>query len=219
VSDSDSGRLAVLRRQLRVIAIVSAAERCGLAPLAADQLHTLAYLADALAPVWNMPILDGQRLKRRSGPMSPLVQHDVDRLVGCGVLEPQVVRHIRDADGNWRLDARYRLHREFADPIIKRALSLTGQAAQMKYVREVVYAASALGTKGITEAAAGDAAYADPTEGSVVDLAPWRPGAVNASSQVALHLGELMRGQVSLGRAELIHLYVRALYERLPRAA
>ena len=151
--------------------------------------------------------------------MSPLLQHDVDRLVGRGIIEARGVRHVRDKDGNWRLDARYRLQPEFAEPIIECADALAGQAAQMAYVREVVYAASALGTEGLIHASTGDAAYADPAAGSMIDLAPWRPGALNASSQVALRVGELMEDKVTLSRAELLHLYVRALYERLSRAA
>lgn len=219
MSAEEPARLAALRRQMRVIAILAAAERCGLTPLPADQLHTLAYLADALAPVWDMPILDTQHLKRRSGPMSPLLQRDVDRLVGIGVIEARKVRHVRDQDGNWRLDAHYRLRGEVAETIIERALSLDGQAAQMEYVREVVYAASALGSRGIARATTTDAAYTDPVDGSMVELAPWRQGEQNATAQVALRLGELVHDQVTLEPAELLHLYVRALYERLPRAA
>jgi hypothetical protein len=151
--------------------------------------------------------------------MSPLLQHDVDGLVGSGVIEARDVRHVRDEDGNWRLDARYRLHHEFADRIIEHAQLLEGQAAQMSYVREIVYAASALGGERLTEAPSGDAAYSDLADGSVVDLAPWRPGMLNASTRVAFRLGDLVGEELKLGRAELIHLYVRALYERLPRAA
>jgi hypothetical protein len=219
VTEITEGELDTVRRNFRIIAIVRAAERCSLAPLPSDQLQTLAYLADALAPVWDMPILDGRRLKRRSGPLSPTLQYDVDRLVGRGLLEAQQVRHARDEDGNWRLEARYSLNHALCEPILALARKLPMHAAQLTYVREVVYAASAFGARDVAEAALGDAAYSDLADGSVVDLAPWRPGAMNASTEVALRFGELMSGELTLGQAEMIHLYVRAVYKRLPHAA
>ena len=209
-----------LRRQMRVIEILAAAERAGLTPLPAAQLHTLAYFADALAPVWGMGILAGQLLKRRAGPMSPLLQHDVDLLVGHGIVEAQSVRHHRDEDGNWRLDANYQLHHAFADQILERAELLEREGGQLRFVREVVYAAAGLSGPGIAAAPTEDAAYANPLidDGSMVDIAPTgRP--TNASASVALRFGALLVSDVALAPAEMIHLYVRELYNRLQRAA
>ena len=77
---------AMLRRGWSLL-LVEAAERAGLTPLSADEVHSLAYLADCLAPVYGIPALDGVLLRRESGPLFPDLQWDLDRLWAMGYLE------------------------------------------------------------------------------------------------------------------------------------
>ena len=60
--------LPSLRRQVRLLVLLRAAEAAGLAPLRILRLHAFAYLSNVLAPVWDLRALDGKVLKRRGGP-------------------------------------------------------------------------------------------------------------------------------------------------------
>lgn len=209
-----------LRRQLRILAILAGAERAGLTPLPVAQLHTIAFFTDALAPVWNLRILDAQLLKRKAGPLSPSLQEDLDSLVGRGVVEPRNVRHVRDADQSWRLEASYLLNRPMARPILEKASSFESEAAQLRLTEEVVLAVSALSSDTIVDAAAADAAYGDllVDNGEVVDIET-RTGETNLTARVALRFGQLMEPEVNLSPAEMVHLYVRQLDKRIRRVA
>jgi hypothetical protein len=205
-----------VRRQLRLIAILAAAETAGLTPLPARQLHTVGYFADALAPVWGLRILDAQLLKRAEGPTSQILQHDVDRLVGRGILTVSSVGYSEDADGLWRLDADYSLNLELAQPIIDAARPFASFALELEYLREVVFAMSGLGVLGIGAASAADASYGNRLIefGDVVDIES-RSSEPNQSARVAIRFGELMAPEIALSDAEKVHLYVRELYVRL----
>ena len=208
-----------LRRQLRVLAILAGARRAGLAPLPVGQLHTIAFFADALAPVWNLRIQDAQLLKRRAGPFSPVLQEDLDTLVGRAMVAPIEVRHVRDMDGAWRLDASYELT-ELAGPTLERGMSLTLQAEEIRFVEEVVLAVSALSPEAIDRAAGSDASYGDVQVAinGLVDMQR-EDDEPNLSARVALRFGQLLSPKINLSAAEMVHLYVRELDKRLRRAA
>lgn len=214
-----AGALPDVRRQLRVIAILAAAEAAAIAPLPARQLHAVGYFADALAPVWDLQILDPQLLKRSEGPTSPALQADVDRLVGCGVLRASALRHSEDSEGLWHLEADYALNQDFAAPILAATRRFERFAHELDYLREVVFAMAGLGTIGIAQASASDAAYGDQLidYGGLLDIAPI-DAEPNRSVQVARRFGELMAPEVALGDAEQVHLYVCELHNRLAAA-
>lgn len=216
MSTPASDELWHIRRYIRLIGIMIATESYGLTPLSARELHSIGYLADALAPVWGVSILDAGVLKRRDGPNSPLIQSDVDRLVGLGILIPSDVRHAEDEDGLWRLDAKYAIDLSRAQPIVDAAKPFARFAREIDYLREIVIAASSLGGHGIANASVGDATYSDKMVdvGSLINVA--RPGTtINLSAQVALRIGELAPVDVALSDSEMVHLYVRALHDRL----
>jgi len=209
-----------LRRQLRVMGILAGATRAGLAPLRVGQLHTIAYFADALAPVWGLTPVDGQLLKKKSGPRSPVLQNDLDVLVGQGVVEVLDVDHVQDEENMWRLDASYRLNWELARPILEQANAFTEQAEQVQFAEEVVFAVSALPADAIEDAAEADASYGSVgvAFGGMVDMEAGHE-TPNLSSRVALRFGALLSSEVQLSPAEMVHLYVRELDKRLRRAA
>lgn len=209
-----------VRRRLRLLAVLDAAEEVGLTPLPLLDLHTVGYFADALSPVWDLRIVEAQRLKRFDGPMSPRLQAEIDHLVGRGLVVPSDVAYVATRDGGRRLEARYALNHELAARVLETAAMHEGTARQLHFAKEVVFALSALGGMSPSDASSHDAAYGDPVvdTGDLLDLA--RDGSTeNRTARVALRFGELMRDQVRLSESELIHLYVRALYERLPNAA
>jgi hypothetical protein len=220
VSTGPQPELQHMRRQLRIVAMLAAAHDAGLIPLPAQQLHVIAYFADALAPVWKLRILDAQLLKRPGGPMSPRLQRDVDRLVGRGVVTVDSVRHITDLDGRWYLDADYELNTSLAENIIAAVGRFEQEREMFDFVREVVYAMSGLGLLGIERASASDASYGDNDMvdyGGLVDIESL-PEGPNPTARIANRFGELLANEVALTPAEMVHLYVRELYKRLERA-
>jgi hypothetical protein len=179
----------------------------------------MAFFADALAPVWSLRLLDAQLLKSRAGPFSPALQEDVDALVGRAVVEPFDVKHLRDADGAWRLDANYALT-PLAEPVLERGMLLPHLAAEISFAEEVVLAVSNLTPTAIDQVADTDATYGDieVAFGEIVDMQQ-DDHEPNLSAQVALRFGELLSAEVRLSPAEMVHLYVHELDKRLRRVA
>src|SRR5260221_11854995 len=112
--------LDILRRRIRIITLLAAAEQAGLAPMPISKFHTFAYLSNVLSPVWEMLPLDGKVLKRGLGPFYPILQRDLDRLVGIGIVLISHVAHVFGEDRHWRLEGSYQLNRTFSDRIIRR---------------------------------------------------------------------------------------------------
>lgn len=204
-------------RKLRLLAILDACRQVGLSPTSVGTVHTIAYLADALAPVWDLPVIDGQILKRSLHPFFPRLQRDLDLLVGQGVAQVARVRYVpNEHDSGWRLDAHYMLESEFSERILSVARSFELQRKKLKFIREVVYAASGLGPDGIDNLGKIDAAYSDPLVdiGGVVDIGN-EFGRANPTARVAMRFSELTPDSGELTNSELVHLYVRHLYARM----
>lgn len=200
-----------VRIAMRIVAIVHACDQEGISPAPLQVIHTVAYFADALAPLWNIPVVEGQLLKKVDAPSNPEIQADIDSLVGRGVLVPSSVRHIETSNGR-RIDAKYALNMDFAGRILE-AISLDEQfSKELSFIHEVTLALSGLGVSGMGNAVLVDATYSDPLLdfGSIVDLssdiAPTR------TIQVSQRFSQLMSTDRRLSDAELTHLYVRHLY-------
>jgi hypothetical protein len=116
----------------------------------------------------------------------------------------------------WRLDAHYALISESAERVLSAARSYEIQNKKLKFIREVVYAASGLGLDGISSLGDIDAAYSDPMVdvGGMVDI-DTESGRANATAQVALRFAKLTQDSDELADSELVHLYVRHLYTRM----
>lgn len=205
-----------LKRKIRLLSILDSGEAAGITPLPVLSVHMIAYFADVLAPVWDLPVLDAVVLKRVKRPFFPRLQADLDSLVGRGIVEVTRFEYLRTDGGEWRIDADYVLNRRFSDPILAEARRHSQQAEGLEFVREVVYAVSGFGTSGIEDLGLADAAYSDPfvDVGGVIDVAESR-GESNASVKIALRFRELVQDTSTLSDAEMVHLYVRHLYSRM----
>ncbi|MFS8104611.1 hypothetical protein LFM09_46665 [Lentzea alba] len=209
--DAKTERAHYARIAIRLVAIVHACERAGISPAPLQVIHTVAYFADALAPLWNIPVVEGQLLKKADVPSNPEIQADIDSLVGRGVLIPSSVRHVETSNGR-RIDAKYALNMDFAERILE-AISLDEQfSKELSFVHEVTLALSGLGVSGMGNAVLVDATYADPLLdfGSIVNLSP--DIVPTRTVQVSQRFSQLMSTERSLSDAELTHLYVRHLY-------
>ncbi len=203
------------RRSIRLILLLDAAENAGLIPMPILHLHTLAYMSNVLSPVWDTPALDGKILKRRGGPFYPVLQHDLDRLVGIGVVLISGVSHALDEENHWRLEGSYSLHREFANRILDGIQKFESEHPLMAFLHELAYALSALSDNDLQRMTSQDATYSDPIidTGNVIDFAEWRN--INYSSNAARQFEQLIPGGGGATRGEMLHLYVHHLHRRL----
>jgi hypothetical protein len=207
--------LDVVRRQVRLVALIDSAERAGLAPLSILRLHTFAFLSNILAPVWEMPVLEGKVLKRKGGPFYPELQRDLDGLVGLGVVVISNLGHVLDEQKRWRLEGSYQLHRLFADRVLQRVAQFEEERKFLAFLDELAFALSALGDDDIDKASTQDAVYSDPIVdfGNVLDFAEW--GHKNAAATAAARLGRFVPGGVRPVAGEKVHLYLRHLKARI----
>lgn len=212
--------LTRIRRRVRAVTIIDAAEAAAMSPIALPTLHAIAYFADALLPVWGLRVGEARLLKRAGGPLSPGFQGDIDALVGEGVLFATSVRHVGDGDGEWRLDAEYRLNRAFADPVLDAIAEHPEQQEIAGAIKEVVLALSSIGIDSALSVTDTDATYGDAlvSVGDLIELEP-PSGIANPSTRVALRFSALAPDDHRLRPAEMAHLYVRELYRRVLNAA
>lgn len=211
----DDALAASIRRRIRLVVLLQASAEAGIDPLPTLRLHAIAYLANVLSPVWDMPSVEGAILKRSGGPFYPDLQRDLDRLVGLGVVLVGDLRHLRLDETHYRVQASYRLNSNMAQPILEYLDTLPDEAAAAHFVRELVLALSSLSDEEIDRAVTEDATYSNPSVGpnNVIDFGEW-VGA-NYSAAAAEKVGSLIPTGAVVGASEKVHLYVRHLRRRL----
>lgn len=205
----------ILRRQIRLIMLLDAAEKAGLTPLSILRLHMLTYLSNVLAPVWDMPVLEGKVLKRRGGPFYPVLQHDLDRLVGMGIVMISGLGHDLDEMRHWRLEGSYTLNSDIADRLQPYILKYESEQQLAGFFQELAFALSYLGDEELDLAMMEDATYMDPMTdvGNVVDFAEWQDK--NYSANAANYFENLLPYGTRATPGEKLHLYIRHIHARI----
>lgn len=204
-----------LHRRLRLIMLLAASEAAGLAPIGIIQLHSLAYLSNVLAPVWNLSPLDGKVMKRHGGPFYPNLQHDLDRLVSHGLVLITNLGYEKDYQGRWRLNGEFHLNHEFTNPIIRQYQNYEEENLLATFIRELVLAFSALSLADLQNVVSEDATYGDnlTSYGNVVDFGEWND--LNYTANAANYFEHLLPGGSHPTIGEKLHLYARHLFWRL----
>jgi hypothetical protein len=215
MTDDETGSERSLRRQARILVLLNAAAEASLAPVRVVPLHALAYLANVLAPVWDMPALDGKILKRKGGPFYPALQRDLDRMVGKGMVVVRGVTHARGPDRRWRIEGNYCLNPHLTRAALGYILRRRRESRVASFVQEIAYALSALGESDLDNALVEDATYADPTfsEDNVVDFDEWTRR--NPSANAAAYFDHFLPRGTRATPGERLHLYVRHLHRRI----
>ena len=208
----DSVDYDALRRRVRLLVLLDGSEQAGISPIRLNRLHTYAYLSNVLAPVWQTQVFDGRILKRRGGPFYPALQHELDRLVGLGLVIISGVNHFQDADGQWRLDGYFSINHQLGDDPLGAIRSFPQEFTARSFLLEVAYALSALTDEEIGGLASEDPTYSDISVGyeNVLDFAEWRK--LNYSANAANHFSSVLERATP---GELLHLFVRHLHRRM----
>ena len=209
---ADSVDYDALGRRVRLLMLLDGSERAGISPIRLRRLHTYAYLSNVLAPVWESRVFDGRVLKRRGGPFYPGLQHDLDRLVGLGLVSITNFGHIIDEDNQWMLDGAFHLNRALVGETLEIIGSFPLQQEMRTFLLEIAYAVSALDDFEFDGVPSEDATYSDVNVSfeNVVDFGEWRN--LNYSVNVTRHFTSLSELVTS---AELLHLYIRHLRRRI----
>lgn len=212
--DLGTNSAETLRRQARILVLLDAAEKAGLSPIGIIPFHAFAFLSNVLAPVWDMPALDGKILKRKGGPFYPELQRDLDRMVGVGMVLITNVDHVRDPEGRWRLEGRYQLNYAMSELAISYLLHLPDERRFASFAGELAYALSALSESDLEWALVDDATYSDPgvSENNVLDFDEWARR--NPSVNAANYFDQIMPKGTRATPGEKVHLYMRHIHRR-----
>jgi hypothetical protein len=224
LTDSELG---ILRRRARVLLLLDAAERAGVAPLDTYRLHALAYLADVLSPVWSLPAFDGVLLKAIGGPFYRDLQREIDRLVAMGLLEIRDLKYEERPRNGARILGKYSLR--FASPHLEHVLSAIGARAASaaidprdnrlhSFLVELAGALARLPNDEIDKAASADVTYSDPrvAANSLLEFNDIDDeGKKNLSVATARRFNVFVPKGVNLSPGEQVYLYASYLGKRI----
>lgn len=230
-SDSPSAQLTdtelgILRRRARVLQLLDAAERAGIAPIETHKLHALAYLADVLSPVWGFPAFDGVILKAVGGPFYRDLQKEIDRLVGMGLVEIRGLKYQERSRKGARILGRYSLR--FASSHLEHLLSAIGGRSEADlidpkdrrlhdFLVELASALAHLPGDEIDKAASADVTYSDPriASNNLVEFDEIGEDGKSNLSVVTARFNAFVPEGVSFSPGEQVYLYASYLGKRI----
>lgn len=205
---ADSANAAA--QSVRVLALLDALAAAGIVPSSTRALHELAYLANVLAPVFELSPFDAKLLKRKAGPYYPELQQTVDRLVGRGLVHALELRYERDDfEARYRIIASYRLNRPQVGTALSRYRAL--YPVESLFLDELAAAYSALSDEQQGQVAVSDARYADASVdvNNVIDFGEWVSVEKNFSRNAAMAFAP----DCALAPAERLYLYLDHLQQ------
>ena len=201
----------------RLLQIMDALERAGGTPIGVRDLHAFAYFVNVLSPLWEVEPLEGSVLKERAGPYFPLLQREIDRCIGDGLLVVERIGPVVREDGQSRIDASFRLAADRARPVIDRISALPDETQICAFLIELAFSFLEIEADRRDDAALVDAAWSDPAvaEDRVVDFAEWVASTYeNPAWNAAQRFQEFAPKGVTLSRAEKLVMYMRLLKRR-----
>ena len=222
------GRLSKLRQQSRVLLLLDAAERAGIAPLRSSHLHAFAYLADVLSPVWDLIPFEGKIYKSETSPHYPDLQEELDSLVVVGLVEIGGLHYVTTADGGAQIGGAYAL--DFSSEHLERILRALGARGREdvldpsdcdlhSFLVELAGALATLPSDEIESAASADISYGRGVSAhNIVDFGEWVDHrADNRSWRAAERFRTFLPREARMLPGEKLYLYAaylgRAIHE------
>lgn len=201
-----------------LMTLLDGAARAGLTPLPHTAIHHLAFLANALAPTYGLPVETGIVTRWKRGPYSPELQWDLDRLAIMGLARLTSVESVSDR-GKWFL-ARYALG-PLAPSFLDQALAVGSLGHAHRFHCELFAAYASLAPTLRGAVVDQDATYANTVDGdlheseTVIDFAEWkdRNFTDRASATLEGHLGG-----IKVDPRQRVHVYLRYLARRTAQA-
>ncbi|MES2497539.1 MAG: hypothetical protein V4618_15610 [Pseudomonadota bacterium] len=202
-------------RRAWLLLLINGAARAGLTPIEQTDVHRAAFLANALAPLYDLPVENGLVVRWKRGPFFPDLQWDLDRLATMGLLTFRQVEPVKDSSGKW-FCARYELG-SLAASFLAATLQLESSRRVYRLHCELFAALAALSDDDNRSAALHDATYANLVDGdlkaeqTVIDFASFRDQ--NFTARATRAIGESLK-DLAVNEREKLHLYVRYLGRR-----
>lgn len=202
-----------LRRRVRVLMLLDAADYAILSPLSIARFHALAFLADILSPLYDFVPLTGRIEKRRIGPYYPDLQREVDRLVGLSLIIPSKLRPVVEAKRAY-IDACLMLERPRAAVVLALIYAEQIFLEQRDFFRQLATALSDIDDQDLDEATQSDVTWGSGAKGALIDYGEWR--ARNFSRMSADRIEEvattgILKQSGTLSPAAKVNLYVQYL--------
>lgn len=206
------------RRQIRVLTLLDALAHASIFHAPLKVVHEMAYLANVLAPVFDLMPLSASLLKRRNGPFYPELQETIDILVGRGMVTARKIRYVMvEEENRFRLDAEYQLNTLLSEAALLEYRRVFGETGEPIFLRELAQAYSMLSDDELGETFRGDARYADKDvdNNSVIDFGQFEgTEKANFSGNAAM----LFRQGEKLEPAERLYMYMEHVQRKVANA-
>ena len=202
-----------IRRRIRILMLLDAADYAVISPITIPRFHALAFLADVLSPLYHFVPLSGRILKRRARPYFPDLQWEVDRLIGLSLVVPHGLTPVI-ATTEAYVSARLSLERHRSARLLELVYSQPEFQPHRNFFRELSGALSNLEDADLDAATQSDVTWGAGSEGTVIDYAEWRPNNYSVMSadrieEIAAHVLGDRGGRLSPGAK--VSLYVQYL--------
>jgi hypothetical protein len=194
-----------LRNRAWLLGIVFLANRAGLRPVSKKHLHSLVFLANSLAPIYDDEGVATRVIKYTQGPFYPDVQWDLDRLVGQSLAAISNVR-ISNESGAWWMDADYEITESGEALFLECRATLPLLARSYRFLVEISNAFASLTRDAQHTAPLEDAIYSVPGKPKWSALVFESPED-NYSALTASSFDQIVGEDVHLAPKERLQLY------------
>jgi hypothetical protein len=153
-----------VKKRIRLLQLLEAAERAALTPIEIRKFHSFAYLADILSPIWHLEPFEARLAKTGRSPYFPDLQHEIDTLVAMGLVEVSNLKYLRNPRDEVLFTVRFALRFEskHLDAIFEELTEEPDNENEREYLAQLANALGTLGDDDIEAAATEDATYSDP---------------------------------------------------------
>ncbi len=210
--------IAERKQPLRVLALLDGLARVSVFNVPLRAVHELAYLANVLAPVFELPAVSASLLKRRGGPYYPELQQTVDRLVGLGMVTVSGLRYIYIAEEErYRMDAGYALDEVRTNDLLRHYRDIYWETGEPHFIEQLTAAYAVLNEDLSDGVVLQDARYADDDvdTNDVIDFGEW---SVLEASNFSFNAAMAFRPGEPLRPAERLFMYMEHMQRRVTHA-
>lgn len=210
--------IAERRQPLRVLALLDGLARASVFNASLRAVHELAYLANVLAPVFELSAVSASLLKRRGGPYYPELQQTIDLLVGCGMVTVSGLRYVHIAEeGRYRMDAEYALDETLTTDVLEHYRDVYWETGEPHFIEQLTAAYAVLNEDLTGGAVLQDARYADDDvdTNDVIDFGEW---SVLEAANFSFNAAMAFRPGEPLQPAERLFMYMEHMQRRAAHA-
>ena len=203
-------------RRTWLVLLLDGAAKAGLTPIDQTIMHHAAYLANALAPVYDLPVENGLVTRWKRGPFFSEVQWDLDRLAVMGLTTLHSVETREDDDG-WWFRVQYATGPRTRD-FLKEVEHVEQVRHWGRFHCELMASLASLPDADLRWTTIADANYANTVDGDleasevVIDFDDLRKR--NFTNRTVRRIDRQLPKQMELNDRDRIHLYLGYLAQR-----